>query len=89
MTMQGNGATMAATIPPFDILGRAQALVRTLLSSGHTHGTIADALGGRVTPRTVYRWAKGEHAPQKQSDLVALERLVEGATKAAEMPSPA
>lgn len=58
-----------------DILGRAQTLVQALLTNGHTHASIADALGGRVTARTVYRWAKGEHAPQKQSDLVALERL--------------
>lgn len=60
-----------------DILGRAQTLVQALLGRGHTHSSIADALGGRVTARTVYRWAKGEHAPQKQSDLVALERLAE------------
>jgi hypothetical protein len=77
---------MADTIQPFDILGRAQALVRTLLENGHTHATIADALGGRVTQRTVYRWAKGEHAPQKTSDLIALERLVQSATGAAQAP---
>jgi hypothetical protein len=80
---------MSDTIQPFDILGRAQSLVHTLLANGQTHGSIAEALGGRVTARTVYRWAKGEHAPQKQSDLVALERLVEAARKAAESVDPA
>jgi hypothetical protein len=80
---------MSEVIPEFDILGRAQALVRTLLDHGHTHVTIADALGGRVTPRTVYRWAKGEHAPQKQSDLVALERMVASVNGAAEKPTSA
>jgi hypothetical protein len=64
---------------PFDTLGRAQVLVRGLLSAGHTHDTIAKALGGRVTARTIYRWAKGEHAPQRASDLVALETLARAA----------
>lgn len=84
--MEKDGVPMAdVNLASLDILGRAQALVQTLLMSGHTHASIADALGGRVTARTVYRWAKGEHAPQKQSDLVALERLVEvaGAEKSA------
>lgn len=64
---------------PFDVLGRAQALVRMLLDRGHTHASIAEALGGRVTQRTVYRWAKGEHAPQRATDLVALETLAKAA----------
>jgi len=68
-----------------DILGRAQTLVQGLLAGGHTHASIAEALGGRVTARTVYRWAKGEHAPQKHSDLVALERLA----GVAQEPKPA
>jgi hypothetical protein len=59
-----------------DTLGRAQELVKRLLDAGHTHAMIAEALGGRVSARSVYRWAKGEHAPQRQSDLVALERLL-------------
>ena len=61
----------------FDTLGRAQELVKRLLDAGHTHAMIAEALGGRVSARSVYRWAKGEHAPQRQSDLVALERLLD------------
>lgn len=77
---------MPSTPPvPFDTLGRAQALVRSLLASGHTHASLAEALGERVTARTIYRWAKGEHAPQRASDLVALERLA----SAAETPKSA
>lgn len=64
---------------PFDTLGRAQTLVRALLAVGYTHNSIAKSLGGRVTARTVYRWAKGEHAPQRQTDLVALERVAKAA----------
>lgn len=64
------------TPPVLDTLGRAQELVKRLLDAGYTHTTIAEALGGRVSARSVYRWAKGEHAPQRQSDLVALERLL-------------
>jgi hypothetical protein len=65
---------MSQTFPE-DTLGRAQSLVNGLLARGLTHVRIAEALGGRISPRTVYRWAKGEHAPQRASDLVALERL--------------
>jgi hypothetical protein len=84
--MEKHGAPMSdVNLASLDILGRAQALVQTLLSNGHTHASIADALGGRVTARTVYRWAKGEHAPQKQGDLVALEKLV--AVAASESPA--
>jgi intein-encoded DNA endonuclease-like protein len=42
-----------------------------------SHIAIAKALGGRISPRTVYRWAKGEHAPQRKADLVALQKLAE------------
>lgn len=65
---------MSNTLPQ-DTLGRAQTLVNQLLARGLSHVRIADALGGRISPRTIYRWAKGEHAPQRASDLVALERL--------------
>lgn len=65
---------MSNTLPP-DPLGRAQTLVNELLAKGYTHVRIAHELGDRISARTVYRWAKGEHAPQRISDLVALERL--------------
>jgi len=58
-----------------DTLGKAQQMVQKLLAAGLTHAQIAAGLGGRVSARTVYRWAKGEHAPQRQGDLVALKEL--------------
>ena len=58
-----------------DETARAQTLVRKLLAAGHSHAFISEALGGRVSARTVYRWAKGENAPQRRADLVALEQL--------------
>jgi transcriptional regulator with XRE-family HTH domain len=58
-----------------DEVSRARTLVQTLLASGLTHAAIAEALGGRISSRTVYRWAKGESAPQRRSDLIALEHL--------------
>lgn len=36
---------------------------------------ISDAMDGRVSTRTIYRWAKGESLPQNTSDLVVLKRL--------------
>lgn len=53
----------------------AKELVVALLAKGMTHTSIAEALGGRVTSRTIYRWAKGETSPQRRSDLIALEQL--------------
>jgi len=60
-----------------DDIARARELVQTLLAAGYTHASIAVALGDRVSSRTVYRWAKGENAPQRRADLVALEHLAE------------
>lgn len=36
---------------------------------------ISDALGRRVSRRTVYRWLKGESEPQQNSDLAELNKL--------------
>ena len=77
-----------ANLASLDILGRAQALVVVLLSRGHTHASIADALGGRVTPRTVYRWAKGEAKPQRPSDEAALATLEALLTEDLPPPTP-
>lgn len=54
---------------------RAQKLVLRLQSAGKTPAEIAEALGNRISARTLYRWAKGEHGPQRKSDLAALESL--------------
>lgn len=64
-----------ADTPSTDALDRAQQMVQRLLDAGYTPAKVAEALGGRVSPRTVYRWAKGEHVPQRHGDLVALEEL--------------
>ena len=61
--------------PNADALDRAQQMVQRLLDAGFTPAKVAEALGGRVSARTVYRWAKGEHVPQRHGDLVALEEL--------------
>ena len=42
---------------------------------GMTATEISDALGQRVSRRTIYRWAKGESEPQQSSDLVELSKL--------------
>jgi hypothetical protein len=65
-----------------DALARAQTLVLNLLAKGWSHQRIAEGMDDRVSPRTIYRWAKGEHAPQQAKDLVALERLVEKSVSA-------
>lgn len=36
---------------------------------------ISDALDGRVSSRTVYRWARGESIPQNHQALQALQTL--------------
>ncbi len=58
-----------------DLMERARELVLKLQAAGHTPTQIAEKLGDRVSARTIYRWAKGEHAPQQRSDLRALEAL--------------
>jgi hypothetical protein len=60
-----------------DEIARARELVQVLLSAGLTHAGIAEKLGGRVSTRTVYRWAKGENAPQRRVDRIALEQLAQ------------
>lgn len=63
-----------------DLMARARELVLQLQAAGHSPSDIAEKLNGRVSSRTIYRWAKGEHAPQQRSDLIALEKLAEGLT---------
>lgn len=36
---------------------------------------IAEAMDGRVSPRTIYRWSKGETCPQNERDFKALMTL--------------
>tara|TARA_B100001778_G_scaffold266680_1_gene227837 strand:- start:520 stop:729 length:210 start_codon:yes stop_codon:yes gene_type:complete len=62
---------------PEDLTEKARTLVLKLQAAGHSPSAIAEKLNGRVSSRTIYRWAKGEHAPQQRSDLIALEQLAE------------
>lgn len=54
----------------------AKEMIVHLMDSGRmTAAEISEALGKRVSRRTIYRWAKGESAPQQVSDLQELERI--------------
>ena len=57
-------------------MDRAKALVQRLQAAGQTPDNISEALESRVSPRTIYRWSRGETAPQNLSNVLALERLV-------------
>jgi hypothetical protein len=36
---------------------------------------ISEAMGGRISSRTIYRWARGESLPQRGADRKALEEV--------------
>ena len=56
----------------------AKAMVLRLMDDASMTATeISEALGQRVSRRTIYRWAKGESEPQQTSDLVELNKLYE------------
>jgi len=55
----------------------ARTLVRQLLREAKLSPIeVSNLLGGRVSSRTIYRWAKGESLPQNGSDIEALRTLV-------------
>lgn len=55
----------------------AQGLVVKLTKeAGMTPQEISEALEGRVSSRTIYRWGNGESEPQNSTDREALETLV-------------
>lgn len=56
--------------------GRATSLVNDLINiAGLSPQQIAEEMDNRVSSRTIYRWAKGEHTPQQSADLTALEKV--------------
>jgi transposase-like protein len=58
-------------------LEKVQTLIdRMVREKGYNYTRIADEMGG-VSARSIYRWARGEHIPQRPSDVVALETLAE------------
>jgi predicted DNA-binding transcriptional regulator YafY len=57
---------------------KAQEIVRRLMSEkGLTAHQIASEMEDRVSWRTIYRWAKGEHAPQQPADMTALQKVAD------------
>ncbi len=55
-------------------LEKVQKLIQDMLRKGYTYEQIAQGVGV-VSPRSIQRWARGEHVPQRSSDVVALETL--------------
>jgi hypothetical protein len=62
------------TLPYIATLERVQSLIQQMVKKGYNYEKIADEMGA-VSARSVYRWARGEHIPQRNSDVVALETL--------------
>ena len=56
----------------------AQAIVKRLMNEcGLSALQIAEEMENRVSWRTIYRWAKGEHTPQQPADLKALQKVAD------------
>lgn len=54
----------------------AKDLVQRLVKEAEmTPAEISEALGGRVSERTIYRWGNGDSSPQNTTDFSALEEL--------------
>jgi hypothetical protein len=54
----------------------AKTMVEKLMADADMSASaISEAMGQRVSRRTIYRWAKGESEPQQTSDLVELNKL--------------
>lgn len=56
----------------------AQEISKRLMNEcGLSAQQIAEEMDNRVSWRTIYRWAKGEHEPQQPADMTALQRVAE------------
>ena len=63
-------------IPEPPASSAAQQIVKRLMNEcGLSALQIAEEMENRVSWRTIYRWAKGEHMPQQSADLLALEKV--------------
>ncbi len=51
-------------------------VLRLMDEAGLSPQEISSAMEKRVSSRTIYRWARGESAPQNDMDLEVLENLV-------------
>ena len=56
---------------------KAQQLVKRLMERGLSPHQIAEEMDNRVSWRSIYRWAKGEHEPQQPADMVALQKVAD------------
>ena len=54
-----------------------QGVINGLISLGETPETIASRMDHRVSARTIYRWAKGEHNPQQRADINVLIQVAQ------------
>jgi hypothetical protein len=60
---------------------RVREMVLSLIDHGNmTPLEIAEALDGRVSSRTIYRWSKGQTCPQNDRDYQALTMLYQQKT---------
>lgn len=55
----------------------AMGLVQRLTDANYTPEQIAVFMGGRVSSRTVYRWAAGGSDPQNDAAMEELQRLAD------------
>ena len=61
-----------------EIYASPGAMVMRLMKEAELSATdISEAMGRRVSRRTIYRWAKGESEPQQGSDIDALKVVYE------------
>lgn len=64
--------------PPSRTPRNAKAIINAILAlPNQSPQSISASMADRVSPRTIYRWAKGEHAPQRPGDYTALLRLAD------------
>lgn len=54
---------------------RVRKMISDLLDLNMSPYDISEAMDGRVSARTIYRWAKNDSSPQNERDLRVLARL--------------
>lgn len=62
---------------------RAQRALKTLTRLGYSPHDISDALKGRISWRTLYRWLNAETTtgPKRKADVLDLEKLAKDRSK--------
>lgn len=73
MVRAGLSILMGSTMPSENTVQEMLSALRE--RAGMSADDISTALAGRVSRRTIYRWAQGETSPQQPSDLTALRQL--------------